>query len=163
MEKLEQLGERLQAAREYRGFSLEDLSKESRVAIEHIRNLEAANREALPEEAFTTGFLTKICKSLGIKNSDLVLDEFKQAEADHVLADIVNDSGRGEKSVETGSYKAWIYTLVIAALLAAAWFVYDVSFKQAQNTKSISRLDFVKEEAADNYKPKKFGRLRKRS
>lgn len=162
MEKLELLGQRLRAAREYRGLSLEDLSKESRVAIEHIRNLEAANRAALPEEAFTAGYLNKICKTLGIKNSNLVLDEFKKAEADHVLAEIINDSSTEDKQAKLVSRKTWIYSLLIVFLLVAAWFVFDISFKRAQSRQSVGSLNFVNEESVHVTAPKKFGRLRKR-
>src|SRR5438105_3469498 len=50
------VGERLRAAREEKGLSLEDIAAQTRIPRRHLESIETAEWDALPAPTYTTGF-----------------------------------------------------------------------------------------------------------
>jgi transcriptional regulator with XRE-family HTH domain len=54
---VESLGEKLKIAREVKGFSLDDASKDTKISIRYLEALEKEDFSGFPGEAYITGFL----------------------------------------------------------------------------------------------------------
>ena len=63
------VGERLRAAREEKGFSLEDLAAETRIPRRHLESLESSDWERLPAPTYTVGFAKSYASAVGLDRS----------------------------------------------------------------------------------------------
>jgi cytoskeletal protein RodZ len=68
---LPSVGERLRAAREEKGFSLEDLAAETRIPRRHLESLEASDWEHLPAPTYTVGFAKSYANAVGLDRSEI--------------------------------------------------------------------------------------------
>lgn len=68
---LPSVGERLRAAREEKGFSLEDLAAETRIPRRHLESLEASDWERLPAPTYTVGFAKSYASAVGLDRSEI--------------------------------------------------------------------------------------------
>ena len=136
-----EIGSIIRAAREQSGLSIEELAAESRVSSHHIQNIEIANRKELPEEAYLTGFLNKIFKTLKIENPSDLVAHFKQDEGDFIIQSLVNKADPEEDFDNSGSYFQvyHLYILLAALLIFIAWFVVH-NANQDNESKVISRV-----------------------
>ncbi|HET7316221.1 MAG TPA: helix-turn-helix domain-containing protein [Sphingomicrobium sp.] len=64
-------GERLRAAREEKGFSLEDVASETRIPLRHLESLEAGDWERLPAPTYTIGFAKSYASAVGLDRADI--------------------------------------------------------------------------------------------
>ena len=65
------VGERLRAAREEKGFSLEDIAAETRIPRRHLESLENADWERLPAPTYSIGFAKSYASSVGLDRSEI--------------------------------------------------------------------------------------------
>jgi cytoskeletal protein RodZ len=65
------VGERLRAAREEKGFSLDDIASETRIPLRHLESLEAADWERLPAPTYTIGFARNYANAVGLDRSEI--------------------------------------------------------------------------------------------
>ena len=65
------VGERLRAAREEKGFSLEDLAAETRIPRRHLESLESSDWERLPAPTYTVGFAKSYASAVGLDRSEI--------------------------------------------------------------------------------------------
>ena len=65
------VGERLRAAREEKGFSLEDIASETRIPLRHLESLEAGDWERLPAPTYTIGFAKNYAGAVGLDRSEI--------------------------------------------------------------------------------------------
>jgi cytoskeletal protein RodZ len=65
------VGERLRAAREDKGFSLEDIAAETRIPLRHLENVEAANWTELPAPTYTIGFAKSYASAVGLDRAEI--------------------------------------------------------------------------------------------
>ena len=65
------VGERLRAAREEKGFSLEDIAAETRIPLRHLESLEAADWERLPAPTYTIGFARNYANAVGLDRAEI--------------------------------------------------------------------------------------------
>ena len=68
------VGERLRAAREEKGFSLEDLAAETRIPRRHLESLEISDWEKLPAPTYTIGFAKNYAGAVGLDKSEIAED-----------------------------------------------------------------------------------------
>lgn len=64
-------GERLRAAREEKGFSLEDIAAETRIPQRHLESLEAGDWSRLPAPTYTIGFARSYATAVGLDKSEI--------------------------------------------------------------------------------------------
>lgn len=69
--ELPTVGERLRAAREEKGFSLEDIAAETRIPRRHLVGLENADWERLPAPTYTIGFAKSYAGAVGLDRADI--------------------------------------------------------------------------------------------
>jgi transcriptional regulator with XRE-family HTH domain len=60
------IGERLRAAREAKGQSLEDVARHTRIPIRHLEHIERSEWEALPAVTYSVGFARSYATTVGL-------------------------------------------------------------------------------------------------
>ena len=60
------VGQRLRAAREERGLSLEDVAAQTRIPQRHLESIEVADWDKLPAPTYTTGFAKSYASAVGL-------------------------------------------------------------------------------------------------
>lgn len=68
---LPSVGERLRAAREEKGFSLEDIAAETRIPHRHLESLENGDWEQLPAPTYTIGFAKSYAGAVGLDRGEI--------------------------------------------------------------------------------------------
>ena len=71
---LEGVGQRLRRTREERGFTLEDVAKETRIPIRHLEVIERGAFAELPARTYAVGFTRTYAKMLGLDEKTLAED-----------------------------------------------------------------------------------------
>jgi cytoskeleton protein RodZ len=65
------VGDRLRAAREEKGFSLEDIAAETRIPRRHLESLESGDWGKLPAPTYTVGFAKSYASAVGLDRTDI--------------------------------------------------------------------------------------------
>ena len=65
------VGERLRAAREDKGFSLEDIAAETRIPLRHLESLESSDWSKLPAPTYSIGFAKSYASAVGLDRSEI--------------------------------------------------------------------------------------------
>jgi cytoskeletal protein RodZ len=64
-------GERLRAAREGVGLSLEDIAQQTRIPLRHLESIENAEWDKLPAPTYTVGFAKSYAAAVGLDRADI--------------------------------------------------------------------------------------------
>lgn len=65
------VGERLRAAREEKGLSLEDIAAQTRIPQRHLESIETADWDKLPAPTYTTGFAKSYASAVGLDRTEI--------------------------------------------------------------------------------------------
>lgn len=65
------VGERLRAAREEKGLSLEDVAAQTRIPRRHLESLEASDWERLPAPTYSVGFAKSYASTVGLDRAEI--------------------------------------------------------------------------------------------
>lgn len=65
------VGERLRAAREEKGVTLEDVAAQTRIPQRHLESLEASDWEKLPAPTYTVGFAKSYAAAVGLDRGEI--------------------------------------------------------------------------------------------
>ena len=65
------VGERLRAAREEKGITLEDIAAQTRIPRRHLESLENSDWENLPAPTYTIGFARSYASSVGLDRTEI--------------------------------------------------------------------------------------------
>jgi cytoskeletal protein RodZ len=65
------VGERLRAAREEKGLSLEDIAAQTRIPRRHLESIEAADWDRLPAPTYTIGFARNYASVVGLDRAEV--------------------------------------------------------------------------------------------
>ena len=65
------VGERLRAAREEKGLSLEDIAAQTRIPRRHLESIENAEWDKLPAPTYTIGFARSYASSVGLDRAEV--------------------------------------------------------------------------------------------
>jgi cytoskeletal protein RodZ len=65
------VGERLRAAREEKGLSLEDVAAQTRIPQRHLASIEVADWDHLPAPTYTVGFAKSYASAVGLDRNDI--------------------------------------------------------------------------------------------
>ncbi len=69
--ELPTVGERLRAAREERGLSLEDVAAQTRIPQRHLVAIETADWDSLPAPTYTIGFAKSYASAVGLDRTEI--------------------------------------------------------------------------------------------
>jgi cytoskeletal protein RodZ len=64
-------GQRLKAAREEKGLSLENIASETRIPLRHLESLEAGDWDRLPAPTYSIGFAKSYASAVGLDRADI--------------------------------------------------------------------------------------------
>lgn len=110
--ELSPVGERLRAAREEKGLSLEDVASQTRIPRRHLENLEAGSWSELPAPTYTIGFAKSYASAVGLDRNEI---------GDQLRAEMGGyrpDSGSQEVFQPADPARTMPRGLVVAALVA---------------------------------------------
>jgi len=65
------VGQRLRAAREEKGLTLEDVAAQTRIPRRHLESLENSDWERLPAPTYTTGFAKSYASAVGLERGEI--------------------------------------------------------------------------------------------
>ncbi len=136
-----ELGEIFKKARKQMGFSQEDLADRCKIAVHHIDNIEKANRDELPEEAYLIGFFNKIAKTLKLKSPSSLVEEYKAYESNFILQKILNDNhDKFEPQANAGSFiKIYhLYILIGMLVISGIFYLFNSDSNQVQEADLIT-------------------------
>jgi cytoskeletal protein RodZ len=152
-----ELGSLIKSRREELGLSIEDLSAESRVSIRHIKNIEEARRDLLPEETYLVGFLNLLLKALKLEHKKIIND-YKYKDGTFIVQSIINQtdeplaiqkhsthSSKKEPAKIRGQYFK-IYHLYILATIVVIFLALSFINKAS---KTIKEVPNIKEEQSE--------------
>ena len=108
------VGERLRAAREEKGFSLEDIAGETRIPLRHLESLEVADWARLPAPTYTIGFAKNYAGAVGLDRAEIA----EQLRAE--MGGYRNDTSTIEHFEPADPARAmpkWVVLSAIAAIL----------------------------------------------
>lgn len=71
---VQSVGERIRAAREKAGFSLAQLSSETRISLRHLEMIEADEFDRLPARTYAVGFSRSVANALGLNSAEIAAD-----------------------------------------------------------------------------------------
>jgi cytoskeletal protein RodZ len=69
--ELPPVGERLRAAREEKGLSLEDVAAQTRIPRRHLESIEKADWDSLPAPTYTIGFAKSYASAVGLDRTEI--------------------------------------------------------------------------------------------
>jgi cytoskeletal protein RodZ len=73
-EHIPTVGERLRAAREEKGLSLEDVAAQTRIPQRHLASIEVGDWDNLPAPTYTVGFAKSYASAVGLDRNDIGSD-----------------------------------------------------------------------------------------
>jgi cytoskeleton protein RodZ len=65
------IGDRLRAAREAKGLSLDDIATRTRIPIRHLKNIEEENWDALPAVTYSIGFARSYANAVDLDGAEI--------------------------------------------------------------------------------------------
>src|SRR5438067_4040728 len=80
-------GDRLRAAREAQGLSVEDIAARTRIPTRHLENIEAGNWDKMPSSTYSIGFAKSYAAALGLDRAEIaeqLRTELSQRSPAHV-------------------------------------------------------------------------------
>ncbi|WP_022854160.1 helix-turn-helix domain-containing protein [Thermodesulfatator atlanticus] len=139
-------GEFLRHQREIRGFTLKDISAQTKIGIRALEALEAENWEILPAEIYIKGFIRNYCETIGLDPNEALL-RFEEAYAPY-------RRHKEEKVREEAAYVepkkfpwVWIIGVVvlIAVVIAGYYFFTKKEQKSPETLPQIEEIPLKKE------------------
>lgn len=108
-------GDKLYAARQILGLSLDAVAERTRLKREHLEALEAMNVKLLPGKAYTLAYLQGYARFLGL-DAEAIVDQFKAESA------LTREDARPQlrdPSSKPRKERPWLAALAIAAVAAS--------------------------------------------
>lgn len=87
---LENIGQKLKAARESQGLTLAEIYQRTKIPVNHLQAIDDGNMEDLPEPVYVSGFIRRYADCVGL-SGQLLADEYRKGVGE---ADV---SGNGRK------------------------------------------------------------------
>lgn len=138
---MKNLGEFLQAERQARGITLEQISADTRISMDMLRAIEHGNLEQLPAPVLTKGFLKAYAEKIGLDPEQVIVEYqnlIEQAEDHQERIEIFHQRLQPQSS----NKKLFVLVIALTLLTSLIFFWYRPSSMRKQSTSS-SRGDSV--------------------
>ena len=143
------IGAQLQAAREARGLSLEELAAETRIPQRHRVTIEAGEFAALPARTYAIGFSRTYAKAVG-------LDDAEVADRVRIELDMQNHGPRyradgfepGDPARVPSRLLGWLSVIAVVLVLAALFVIFRPYFSPAADLPSLLEQEEAEQAAA---------------
>src|SRR5947209_2129368 len=124
------VGERLRAAREEKGLSLDDIAAQTRIPRRHLDSIENADWDALPAPTYTTGFAKSYACAVGLDRTEIG-DQLRAEMGGQRFA--ANTAAVFEAADPARTMPKW---LVIAGIIAVIGLVVLMSWLNRRSLES---------------------------
>lgn len=142
-------GERLKAAREASGLTLEQVAAETRIPQRHLKLIEAGNFSALPARTYAIGFSKNFARAVGLDEEEIGEDvRAELAEFETAPARRIETFEPGDPARVPGGNVIWIAAGAVLALLVIGYFGYNSLFAPAAELPSLLPEDQPTQRAA---------------
>ncbi|MFY8273522.1 RodZ domain-containing protein [Pseudoalteromonas sp. SSDWG2] len=121
----QQIGEVLAAARENKGWTIEQLAQKMNLTVSKLTDLEQGHFENLGAPIFVKGYIRSYCKLVQIDASEL-LTTLEPQTTKHAQARMQSFSRRTEK--EAHDHKLMVFSYIVLAIIIGSslfWFLQD--------------------------------------
>jgi cytoskeleton protein RodZ len=121
------LGRELQSKREQLGYSLKDVAEHTRIRKVYLENMEQGQFEALPGQAYVTGFVRVYTRHLGLDSDELLARLNAPQETDKAQSPESNTEVKAPDTPEaqTQSGSGWgVFVLGFVVVLALGSLFY---------------------------------------
>jgi cytoskeletal protein RodZ len=140
------LGKELKSKREQLGYSLSDVAEHTRIRKIYLESMEQGHLEALPGQAYVTGFVRVYARHLGLDSDELlnhlnVSDETEQSQSP---GSNTEDKATDKQDSERRSGGHWgAFVLGFAGVLALGSLIYFLPISFDSNTTAKSSSDEI--------------------
>jgi cytoskeleton protein RodZ len=115
-------GQRLRAARQQRGITLQDISQSTKIPVTMLEALENDNTSRLPGGIFSRSFVRSFATAVGLDPEDALADFLRAFPEDGASED-----RRAEEAAPTADGRLWPLLLLVAGVIlvvgaAVAWY-----------------------------------------
>ena len=119
------LGRELQSKREQLGYSLKDVAEHTRIRKVYLESMEQGHFEALPGQAYVTGFVRVYARHLGLDSDELLARLNAPQETDKAQPADSNTEGKAPYTPEPQSGRGWgAFVLGFVVVLALGSLLY---------------------------------------
>jgi cytoskeletal protein RodZ len=132
---MKSLGELLQAERQARGITLEQISADTRISMDMLRAIEHGNIEQLPAPVLTKGFLKAYAEKIGLDPEGVIVE----------YQNLIEQAGDQQEKIETfhqrlnprsSNKKLFVLVIALTLLTSLIFFWYRPSSIRKQSTSS---------------------------
>lgn len=117
-------GPALRAKREAGGYSLDEVSKDTRITRTKLAALEAEEYAKAGSDTFVMGYIRQYAKWLGMDGDELVRDyERAVGRKRNEVPEPLTETGPTYTSTHKGFPLVWLVVVVVVIWLAATWFL----------------------------------------
>ena len=121
-------GERLRAAREAKGMSVEDVSNATRIPKRHLETIEDGDFAVLPGRTYAIGFSRSYAKAVGL-NDDEIVNEVREQLGIEDPSERLRDGTMQTEDPTRLPSRGLVFASIIAALvLLAGLFAFSRTF-----------------------------------
>ena len=127
------LGRELQSKREQLGYSLKDVAEHTRIRKIYLESMEQGQFEALPGQAYVTGFVRVYARHLGLDSDELLVRLNAPQETDKAQPADSNAEGKAPYTPETQpqpgrGWGAFVLGFVVVLALGSLLYFMPISF-----------------------------------
>ena len=145
---VQNLGRQLQSKREQLGYSLKDVAEHTRIRKVYLESMEQGQFEALPGQAYVTGFVRVYARHLGLDSDDLLARLNAPQETDKAQSPESNTEDKAPDTLETQpqsgrGWGAFVLGFVVVLALGSLFYFIPISFDSGPHTEG-SAKDVVK-------------------
>jgi len=142
------LGKELQSKREQLGYSLKDVAERTRIRKVYLESMEQGQFEALPGQAYVTGFVRVYARHLGLDSDELLARLNAPQETDNAQSSEPNTEDKAPDTPETQApldrgWGAFALGFVVVLALGSLLYFMPISFDSGAPIKR-STNDVVK-------------------
>ena len=116
------VGQRLRAAREATGLTLEQLAAETRISRFHLEHIEAGEFEDLPGRTYALGFAKTFAKTVGLDPVAIADDVREEMQLEPAAPKVRPEFQPGEAARAPSSGLVWFSVFAVVLLLAGLFF-----------------------------------------
>ena len=125
-------GAHLKSVRQEAGISIEEISKELRLATRVLKHIESENLDELPPEVFTKGFLRGYAKKVGASDNEII-QNYESKLASHKKKKKLQANLKNYKA----GFKSRLILLFTGVLFIIGLSVFSSSYFQGKNSNNL--------------------------
>ena len=124
-------GERLRAAREAKGLSVDDVSAATRIPKRHLETIEDGDFAVLPGRTYAIGFSRSYAKAVGLNDEEIVNEVREQLGIEDPAERLRDGTMQTEDPTRLPSRGLVFGSIIAAVVLLAGLFAFSRTFFDA--------------------------------